>query len=376
MDVPALGSREYKASLVAFTSAQRALRAVFTAVDSGEFLAYDVLVDVQKPGLQADLNLRAVVRQTARTVIRLNNPLASAGVPIQWEAPRCDNPDVHVRELADITGQVEGAFEVQYKPLLPVDSATATLVLHSPELGEFQYELHLTALAAGPEPAMRFAAALGSSHVQSYRLRALHAEPATFTARLVGPDAGHFSVPESIAVPAASDSEHDVPCAITYEPTAVGTSKCTLELSSSAGGKYEVPLTGTATAAKPSGPVLIPPAGVSLTFRNIFHEPVKYAVAADSRGFLVEPSVLELDGKSAGSIQVLPAEGHDDSTAASRLGKVIVYAQGHDDVPPWTTYVRRVTAEQAEAAAAAGPVPGLTTAAAGSPTARAGKKKK
>lgn len=106
--------------------------------------------------------------QTVRHTLTIDNPLGDT--EIVFADPVCSSPAVHVTCLRPLTGRPEGAFLVEYRPLVPtVGTEEVELSLHSDQLGDYRYILRLRASKAGAESALRFKTDLGAVHAQTLR---------------------------------------------------------------------------------------------------------------------------------------------------------------------------------------------------------------
>ena len=112
--------------------------------------------------------MEAPARQTTRRLITVDNPLpndAKVTFPDKWWD--CDNPNIRVSPVGAMSGNSEGVFEVEYRPLLPnaESGVDAGLSIHCQELGTFKYSLKLKATVPSAEAAINFEAPLGNSNV-------------------------------------------------------------------------------------------------------------------------------------------------------------------------------------------------------------------
>lgn len=176
VDVPALGTRDYKLVFYAYKPLKAVTAVKFTNDVTGEYLLFNVDVSVTPPGKVDTILLEAVMRQTVTHTLTLENPLPDE--TIVFAPPKCANNCVRVTQLGDFTGKPEGSFLIAYRPLVPVPAGGAgasdgvvevDLNLHSDQLGDYNYTLRLKATPAGPEGALRFQADLGSQHKQTIR---------------------------------------------------------------------------------------------------------------------------------------------------------------------------------------------------------------
>jgi hypothetical protein len=430
LDVPGLGTREYKMTYQATVEGKAATTVTFVSETTGEYVSYDVALEATPAGVAGSLALESVVRQTASATLVLANPLAAAGVPISFAPAVVDHPALRVVRVSEATGQPEVTFRVDYRPLVPtgpagsavaaaapaataaaataadagaaggkkdgkvaapaagakaaaggagkagaaaagapIDAAaasaasasTARVTLHSDQLGDFIYEVALRASVGGAEPALRFAAPLGTKQAVVYRFRHLDARPGTYRCAVTRPDV--FALPPSVAVaaPAAGDAAWDgveSSVEVVFEPTAVGEVAAELTLTSEVAGSYTVPLVASCVPPRPAGPYVLAPGGsASIDFRNVFNEDRDFLVSTDNPAvFAPTPAGavrVPKKGSLALAVRYTPPAG---GSAADVGGKLVVACPSLPEVPPWVFYLRGAADPAAAAAAgAAGP---------------------
>jgi hypothetical protein len=95
---------------------------------------------------------------------------------------------VNVTELSPLSGNPEGSFEINYRPLLitsqPVD---ALLTIHTKELGSFTYNMVLTAAPLISRKTVRFEVPLGSTHTESFVFQTFNTVKAEFSCAVSKP---------------------------------------------------------------------------------------------------------------------------------------------------------------------------------------------
>lgn len=168
-DVPSLATREYKMVFYAYKPLKVNTAVRFTNELTGEYALFNVEVTVTPPGKVDTIPLEAVVRQTVSHTLTLANPLGDE--TIVFAPPKCAHKCVRVSQLGDMTGKAEGSFLIEYRPLVPTGGdggvEEVDLLLHSDQLGDYNYTLRLKATPAGVEHPLRFLTDLGSSHKQT-----------------------------------------------------------------------------------------------------------------------------------------------------------------------------------------------------------------
>ncbi|XP_068084802.1 hydrocephalus-inducing protein homolog [Anabrus simplex] len=170
----------------------------------------------------------------------------------------------------------------EYLPLQAGESS-ARLELISNDLGNYPYDLILTALPAPTEKPLRFTAPLGGSSVTETYVSNLTKGKVDFHCKVDNPD---FRV-EKVVSGAAS---HKATVEVIFEPSSLGNSQGTLFVTSVA-GDFVFPLYGVCTQPKPQGPLIIRP-GTPLVihFKNIFSEVKTFSMYVDQPLFTLKNS--------------------------------------------------------------------------------------
>ena len=344
VDVPANGLRTYKLNFLGLKEGESfEMKVTFRNLENGEFLFYNIKANVTAAIIMGSVELNAPVRQTVQHVISIENPMSlEKEVTFEEKYWTCEDPSVRVRRLGEMTGKPECNFEVEYRPLVVVsEPKEVRLTITSPELGDYHYTLMLSSEAAASERALQFKAALGSSHVQTFRFRNMVQGGATAYKCVVGnPDA--FEVPTTVTAPAAEDWEGvDVEVTISYEPIALGEVRDTLRVISDTGGEFVCSLYGNGVAPRPQGPFLIANGGsVSIDFKNVFNEAREFSFVVDSPLFEVNVGSQKLDANKPTSLSVKFKGPVDDNTDEFSSGKLYVSCPEIKALPPWIYYLR------------------------------------
>jgi hydrocephalus-inducing protein len=333
------GTREYKMTFYAYKQCKATTAVKFTNDATGEYVVFNVEVNVTAPGRVDVISMESVVRQVAQHTITIINPLGED--KIVFAPPKCTHRGVRVTQLGDVTGRPEGNFKVEYLPLVPTATPDETeLVLTSEQLGVYTYTLRLTATAAAAEHAQRFETDLGNAHRQTVRFRHFLPTPATYSVAVSNPEC--FQVPATVNAPASADwSGVEVALEVVFEPESMGAVKSELRVSSADGGAYTWPLYGTAIAPRPRGPFNVPRAtGVSIDVKNVLREDMDFAVATDNAAFAVAAASVRIGGKKSAAVAVKftpPTEA-----GAATTGKLIVTCPALPSLPPWVFYISGV----------------------------------
>lgn len=393
LDVPGLGTREYKLSYLPALEGKATVPLTLTNEQTGEYLTYSLELEASAPGTTGTIALESVVRQSISHTISIPNPLAAAATPITWSAPVVDHPAVRVVRVGEMTGQTEGLFRIDYRPLMPTPapgtpfgspsqsapstrppsssgkpktpgpgsspgsgvvaaaagaSNTARIQLHSDQLGDFQYEVKLTATATGPEPGLRFNAPLGGKQASVFRFRAFDVKPgasSTLRCSVNKPDV--FTVPATFTL--AGPPSHvdpwggvDGSVEVVFEGVSLGDTQAEMTIVSEAGSTYTVPLQATCLPPRPAGPFTIAPMGqTTVDFRNIFNDDREFLVTTDNPSvFQVTPSgSVKVAKKSSTAITVkyLPPEGVEGNSPG---GKLVIACPSSPGIPPWLFYLK------------------------------------
>ena len=367
LDVPGLGTRDYKLSFLASAEGKSSLQVTFTNEATGEYLVVPLELEATAAGVLGQIELEACVRQTVSHTLSVPNALAAAGTPITWSPwpPVCSSPAVRVVKLGngDMRGAPEGLFRVDYRPFAPGGGAeqqarpagapppppeAAKLTLHSDQLGDFVYELQLQALPAGPEPGLSFQAPLGGRQSATFRFRAFDAKVgAAANFKCAVEPATSFSVAPTLSVPgppAGADAWDGADAAV--EVVFEGTSSAaggaplagTLTVTSDATGSvWSVPLSAVCLPPRPAGPFsLANGESKAIDFRNVFNEDVTFSVSTDQPTVFVvdKAGALPLAKKSNAALTVTyraPADG------SAPRGKLVVATPSGD--PSWLFYL-------------------------------------
>ena len=129
-------------------------------------------------------------------VISLGSALSAGDVPVSMGSVQrpsewwtCDSKAVNVVELCPLSGNAEGSFEIQYRPLLlTTQPVEAVLTIMSKELGSYKYRLILTTTPAAPRRILRFEVPLGGLQAETFLFRAFNTVKCDFVCATKQPE--------------------------------------------------------------------------------------------------------------------------------------------------------------------------------------------
>jgi len=356
IEVGAGSSRDYAIKFYTYKAGVTSGKVTFVNSKTGEFKWFEVNVTAVSPGSFEAINLDSVVRQTAKHTLLIENPLLPSE-EITLESPKdgkwwtCDNPYIRVTEVIPLTGNAEGSFLVEYRPLLPTkplsassdgesdeySGNSATLRIFVDKLGEYVYTLNLKTAPAGTEKSVSLMTSLGCSSTETIRFTSFVQGVATdFACSVSRPE--FFEVASVKKVDPAKDWDGQTfSVDVVYEPEMLGDVKDVLVLTSKAGGTYKCDLLGTCSPALPQGPFKMNAgASAEISFKNIFNESQQFTFVTDKGSFDVSDANASIPSKQSKTVKVTfkPGDGPKEQS-----GKMLVSCKNMPDVPPWVFYL-------------------------------------
>ena len=338
-------------------------RITFTNPTTGEYAFYELSARSTMAEVLETVTLESSARQSARTVLTLENPLPATETVTMgggssggtWWS--CDSPCVRIKELTPLSGNPEGSFEVEYRPLAPTAQPAEHLVsISTKELGTFKYKLIVTATAAANLPTLRFEAPLGSVMTENLAFKAFNAAKADYACAVKrAPE--FFTLPKSVPVEAVSAWEGaDVIVPVSFEPTEIGEVKDVLTVTSAGGVEYACEVVATCVAPMPQGPFNVAQgANQDVSFRNFLSQPCAWNFSLDSTAFRTTAPSATVPAKAQGTASVVfePKEEHGASGTVV-TAKLFVKCATKPELAPFIFYLRGVVGA-APAAGAADP---------------------
>ena len=298
IDVPGDATREFKLEFYAFREGTNTAELMFKNETTGEYWTQELTFRATPSGIVDTIALSTHVRRVAPHAVRLDNPL---NTPVSLTMSCAYTGDTLKGACSEIHGPVsvrvparavDYEYTFEFLPLLERES-TARLSLASVELGSFQYDLHLTGLAAGPHPTERFATSLGERVVRKVRFTNYLGTRGEYTASVDCPD---FSVPATVSALPASKAGLEVTLPVAFEPSHLGDSHATLTVAHAHGGVYVFSLVGTCAPPQPAGPFTVRSGQkLSIPFKNVMTTSETFTFVFDNAMFTLpkEKEVLK-----------------------------------------------------------------------------------
>ena len=304
---------------------------------TGEYAYYELVAKTTMPEVLEDIAIESCVRQSAKYVLLLENPLPSDAIidmdchsDDSWWS--CDSDCIRVKELTPLNGATEGSFEVEYRPLVVTDEPKEHLLtITSKDLGTYKYKLSVTATPPPMPQALRFEVPLGSVQSESFVFRAFNSSKAEYACAAKNADL--FSVPAKVDVEASSEWDgQDVRVPVAFEPMEIGTVHDTLTVTGANGVEYHCNIIAECVPAMPQGPFELTQGGgaVDIPFRNFFAAAEGWSFSTDNASFKVGASSAQVQAKSEGKVSVSFApEGDAGATGSVISAKLFVACSGH-----------------------------------------------
>ena len=300
--------------------------------------------------------MESPVRQTARSIITLENPLpASVAVGMgksgdgnNWWTS--DSKFIRVTQLSGLSGNSEGSYEIEFRPLAvtpqPVEN---TVTIFSKELGTYIYKVVLKSTPPTLRQLLRFEVPLGSIQTETFIFKAFNTTKVDFSTSVQRSDV--FALQKSLTVDAVKGGwdGDEIRVPISFEPTQIGEVRDVLEVASADGGTYTCELVAQCVAPLPQGPFnLLGGAKVDIPFRNCFSASCNWSFAVDSAAFSLAAATASVNAKTQGSCSVtfLPKEEHRYVPGGVITGKLFVTCSSKPDLPPWVFYLRGKVEEE------------------------------
>jgi hydrocephalus-inducing protein len=336
----------------------------FTNKATGEYLFYAFRVKTLASEVLETLEIESPMRQTARYVITVENPLpadvlvtmGSLAKPMEWWT--CDSKYVNIVELAPMSGNREASYEIQYRPLLlspqPVE---ALLTVISKDLGAFKYKLLLTTSPPVMRQTLRFEVPLGAIQAESFMFKAYNTVKCDFNCLIKQSDI--FVLQKVLPVEACVNGWEgdDVRLSVSFEPIEIGVVRDTLTVTSATWGEYQCDLIATCTPPLPQGPFNFNRSGSSsggetqnIPFRNCFNTSCTWNYSVDSPAFRLQSTQATVGAKSQGQCPVIfdPQGDYLNTIGGVISAKLFITCTSKPDMPPWVFYLRGIVGSDHE----------------------------
>ncbi len=342
------GSKEFPIRFVSYSEGTAKGTVTFTNPVTGEYSFYEFVGKATMPEVLEEVAMESCVRQSAKYVISLENPLPpdaeidmDCNVDNSWWS--CDSDDIRVKELTPLNGNPEGSFEVEYRPLAPtVKPSEHLLSISCKALGTYKYKLVVTATKPPLPQSLQFEVPLGSVQSESFVFKAFNKAKTDYACSVKNSDL--FTVDKTKSVdPVASWEGEDVRVAVTFEAVEVGTVSDTLTITAPGGVEYISEVSARCVPAMPQGPYVMSQGGsTDISFRNYFSSAEGWSFAVDSPHFKAGAPSAQVPAKSEGKVSVSfnPAEDHGVHDGASLSAKLFVTCTGKPDLAPFVFYLK------------------------------------
>lgn len=317
----------------------------FTNQLTGEYEYFEFTVKVVGVEIFDIVTLEAPVRQSSKHVVVLENPLGATqsitmgpGNAIttadQWWT--CDSKDVRVNELRPISGNLEGSFEVEYRPTVLTPNMQAqerVLKILTKELGDFLIKLILIAQPPVGRPKLYFNISLGKTQIEYFVFSAYNRVKCEYSCSVS--DSAVFNVQKTLAVDAISKWEGEtLRLAVTFDPSEVGECRDVLKVLHQDGGSYDCDLVAICSPPQPQGPFSIAAgSSVPIPFRNCFTSSVVWSFSVDSPNFKLASSSTTVAAKTDATCVVT----FEPKIPGSNTAKLFITSGAN---PPWVFYLR------------------------------------
>jgi len=136
----------------------------------------------------------------------------------------CKLNDINVPLTFTVPPNAEGSLSFEYQPLKQGE-ASGKLIFHNPDLGNYQYDLNLTALPAKPEKPTYFQAPLGSNQIVQIRFTNYAKQKTEYFCKIKSKE---FTTEKSISTAQAAGNGAEITLDIHYEPINLGTQETML----------------------------------------------------------------------------------------------------------------------------------------------------
>eukprot|EP01038_Epipyxis_sp_PR26KG_P004323 gene4323-6124_t len=327
----------------------------FTNPITGEYAFYEITATTTSSQVLETFILESPVRQTARNIITIENPLprdaiitmGSASKPAEWFT--IDSQVIRINELSSFSGNAEGNFEIEYRPLIPTKQPSEHLLtILTKELGLFKYKIIVKATIPLLRSILRFDVPLGTIQTESFVFRSFNNQKCEFQCKVNKSE--FFVVQKSLPIEAPSGSYNawdgqECKLPIVYEPVEIGEVSDTLTLNHPEYGEYICELIATCIAPMPQGPYQMNMnAPMDIKFRNCFITACNWSYTIDHPAFRVtSQNNISINAKTEGKCSVVfePKEEHLSSVNNGFItAKLFVTCASKAEIPPWVFYLK------------------------------------
>ena len=344
------GSKEFPIRFVSYTEGTAKGTVTFTNPLTGEYAFYEITAKTTMPEVLEEIKMESCVRQSAKYVISLENPLPADSVVEMsknndWWS--CDSDCVRVKELTPLSGNPEGSFEIEYRPLAStLQPGEHLLTISCKALGTYKYKLKVTATPPPLPQSLKFEVPLGTLQTESFVFKSFNKAKIDYTCNIGKADL--FTVPKTVTVePCTQWDGTEVRVSVSFEPTKIGDIRDTLKITAPGGIEYLCDVLATCIPAMPQGPYNVTMGGgnVDIPFRNYFAEAQGWSFSVDSPHFKLATQSAQVPAKSGGNCQVsfAPAEG-SVAPGGTLTGKLFIKCTNKPELAPFVCYLKGIAA--------------------------------
>ena len=348
VEVNPSGTKEFPIRFVSYTEGTAKGTVTFTNPITGEYAFYEITAKATMPEVLEEIKMESCVRQSAKYVVSLENPLpATSEVEMDCHSNNdwwsCDSDCIRVKELTPLNGNPEGAFEIEYRPLATTDQpGEHLLTITCKALGTYKYKLKVTATAPPLPQSLKFDVPLGSVQSESFLFKTFNKAKTDYTCTVKKPDL--FTVPKSLPVePSTSWEGTDVRLSVTFEPTKIGEVKDTLVITAPGGIEYLCDIVAACVPAMPQGPFNVTQGSgnVDIPFRNYFAEAQGWSFSVDSPHFKLAAPSAQVGAKTSGNCQVsfAPEDGAL-APGGTMAAKLFIKCTAKPELAPFVFYLK------------------------------------
>jgi len=352
IDVPSNATRDYPLRFFSYKEGVRAAVLKFTNIESGEYLYHEIAVKVGEAGVQESYKIEAPIRQVAKKIITIDNPLGrDKTVTFKEDWWKCENDCVRLSRLGEMSGNKEGTFELEYRPLLLGATEKCQLMFDIEELGTYKYDLELVALPTSANYKLAFECPLGGKQTESFTFRSYNGGGSVeYDCGVEKPK--FFTINSKVKTEPCENiwDGQDVKVTVEFEPEGLGEVRDVLKVRHPKFGEYECELIGKCKPQLPQGPFIIESGGSKdVDFRNIFDEALDFSFVVDDPQFTVGAGVLSIPARSSKSVSVKfvrdsAAEMAGAAGKRSTDGRVeakmsVRCVSKSEEIPPWSYYL-------------------------------------
>ncbi|XP_067905917.1 hydrocephalus-inducing protein homolog [Heterodontus francisci] len=340
IDIPGSSKREYRLTFFTYKEAIISVKVTFRNEITQEYLYYILNIKSTSVGTYDTIELVAPVRQSTSGTVEVVNPLT---VPTVFST-ECKISEICLPMQLIVPPQAKGILTFEYQPL-KVGEITGRLTLNNNELGVYHYDLILKAKPAGLEKPLYFRTTFGGSQILHAKFMNHSRQKLEYLCKV---DNSEFLVDKSITVPPASPGGSEISVEVVYEPVRLGESRTTLNVTSTIGGEYNIPLFGMCLPPKPQGPFSVRAGStVSIPFKNIFPQVTTFSFQVDNPMFVCKPTETLRPKKT--HVVVVSFEATSSSSKLPVTGKLVAScprSAGTGTVISWIYYLKGITPDK------------------------------